>query len=193
MPGPWILAARRWRFDEPRPAGCGRERNCACVGARRLQTACGKLAGRRADDANQSAGRTIPGGSETRHTHDGAWRVRFGIRRARRPQAGEHSCRRAIDFTASGQRTIRPRPRARGVRLPVRRKENAGAYRPHVENRQAATKLGGWDSSKALAPKKNSRAREQKKTSRGNGNRKVLVKDMHLALCVSLKDVRGTH
>ena len=59
MPRPGIPAARRRRLDEPRSRCRRRERSGAGAVARRIQGAGGKLAGRRADHADQSARRTV--------------------------------------------------------------------------------------------------------------------------------------
>ena len=39
------------------------------------------------------------------------------------------------------QRTVHPRPRARGISLPLRRAQDAGAHRVHSQNRQAVAQL----------------------------------------------------
>ena len=48
----------------------------------------------------------------------------------------------AITAASNRPRTVHPRPRARGFRQPVRRTQDAGAHRAHVEDRQAAAQLG---------------------------------------------------
>ena len=47
----------------------------------------------------------------------------------------------ALSSGATRQRTISARPRTRSLRKPLRRTQNPGAHRPHLENRQAPQKL----------------------------------------------------
>ena len=53
-----------------------------------------------------------------------------------------HSVRRRAELAATGQRTVPARPRARSLRQPLRRTQDAGAHRAHAEDRQAAAQLG---------------------------------------------------
>ncbi len=70
-----FLASRRRRLHESRSPGRRRQRSRTGAGPRRLQAARSKLARRRANHANQSARRTIPGRRKTRDSHDAARRL----------------------------------------------------------------------------------------------------------------------
>src|ERR1700758_1704650 len=102
MPRAGIFPARRWLLDEYATPGGRRERNRAGTGAIRMEAARSKLAGRRAEHANQSAGRTISFRREAGDTHAGTGRLRFGIRCNCGAQAGEYSSRRTADVAADG-------------------------------------------------------------------------------------------
>src|SRR4029077_6662587 len=65
----------------------------------------------------------------------------FGIRRTGGAQAGQYPGGRTADRAADGERAICAGSGARRFRVAVRRKENAGTYRAHLENRQASAKL----------------------------------------------------
>src|SRR5260370_369261 len=89
-------------------------------GTRRIQAGGGELAGRRADDANQSAGRAIFGGGEDGDSSAGAGRLCIGVRCARGTKAGKYFGGRAADRAADGQRTVRAGPGARGLCVALR-------------------------------------------------------------------------
>ena len=83
-------------------------------------------------------GRGIQRRREARRLHDAARRIYIRIRCIGRAQARPRPGRRRAHVIATRQRAISAGPRARSVRLPLRRTQNPGTHRPHPEDRQAA-------------------------------------------------------
>src|SRR6185437_5397777 len=79
---------------------------------------------------------------EARHSPDAARRIHLRIRRSGRAQARQHSRRRPALRAAARFRAVRPRPRTRSLRLPLRPAQHAAPHRPHPKNRQTAPQLG---------------------------------------------------
>jgi 3-hydroxyacyl-CoA dehydrogenase len=67
-----FFTPRRRRLDECLPPGRRCQRSRPGISPCRLEAVGRRLAGRRADHANQSARRILPGGRQARHSHDAA-------------------------------------------------------------------------------------------------------------------------
>ena len=129
MPRTGVFAAERMRFRMNRERLVADAKQTAlALGARRMEAGGNVLAGRRADDADQGAGRIVPGGGEDGDSSDGARWLRFRLRRARGAKAGEYSGGRSAVCAANGERAVRARPGARGVsfRCAERRRRRSG-------------------------------------------------------------------
>ncbi len=79
--------------------------------------------------------------ARNRHLSDGRSRLRLRARPESCPLGRVHPRRRPRHARHSRQRAIFPRSRTRGLPLPLRRAQNAGAHRLHPQNRQAAAQL----------------------------------------------------
>src|SRR6202040_4441361 len=105
------------------------------AGAWRLPRQSGELARGRANRADQSARRAISVGRQAGDSYDATRRLYYRLRCSRGTPTGKYSGGGGIELAAVRKRTIRAGSGTRGLRVFVRRKENAGTHRPHLKNR----------------------------------------------------------
>src|SRR5260370_19856816 len=103
MPRAGIFPARGSLLDEYAAFARRCQGNCAGIGAIRMETARGELAGRCTEHADQSAGRTISFRSQAGDSHAAPWWLRFRIRCGGGAKTREYFGRRTADFAADGQ------------------------------------------------------------------------------------------